>query len=202
MKPGFFITFEGPEGSGKSTQAAHLAAWLRQQGVSVVVTREPGGTPLGRAVRQWLLSESMDPVTEFLLYTADRAEHVRHVIRPALAAGQVVISDRFVDSSYAYQGFGRGLDLEWLRAVSQPVLEGLVPDVTFLLDLPPEVGLARKAERDRLEQESLAFHRRVREGYRVLARAEPQRFVVLDATQPPEVIVEQVRIEVQRRWRA
>ncbi len=202
MKPGFFITFEGPEGSGKSTQAAHLAAWLRQKGASVVVTREPGGTPLGRAVRQWLLSEGMDPVTEFLLYTADRAEHVRRVIRPALARGQVVISDRFVDSSYAYQGFGRGLDLAWLRAVSQPVLEGLAPDVTFLLDLPPEVGLARKAERDRLEQESLAFHRRVREGYLALAKAEPQRFVVLDATQAPEVIVEQVRLEVQRRWHA
>ena len=200
MKPGFFITFEGPEGSGKSTQAAHLAAWLRQKGASVVVTREPGGTPLGRAVRQWLLSEGMDPVTEFLLYTADRAEHVRRVIRPALARGQVVISDRFVDSSY--EGFGRGLDLAWLRAVSQPVLEGLAPDVTFLLDLPPEVGLARKAERDRLEQESLAFHRRVREGYLALAKAEPQRFVVLDATQAPEVIVEQVRLEVQRRWHA
>jgi len=197
-----FISFEGPEGSGKSTQAARLAAWLRQQGAQATLTHEPGGTELGREVRRWLLHQgaTMSAEAEFLLYSADRAEHVRTVIEPALAAGAFVISDRFVDSSYAYQGYGRGLDLAWLRAVSAGILRGVRPGLTFLLDLPPERGLARLAERDRLEGESLAFHRRVRAGYRALARGEPERFVILDAELPQEELEARIVQEVRNRW--
>ncbi|WP_456446543.1 dTMP kinase [Oceanithermus sp.] len=197
-----FISFEGPEGSGKSTQAARLAARLRARGVAAVLTHEPGGTDLGREVRRWLLHQgvAMSPEAEFLLYSADRAEHVRTVLEPALAAGSFVICDRFVDSSYAYQGYGRGLDLAWLRAVSEGILHGVRPSLTFLLDLPPERGLARLAGRDRLEGESLAFHRRVREGYRSLAQSEPARFVVLDAELPADELEARIDREVISRW--
>lgn len=196
-----FISFEGPEGSGKSTQAGRLASWMRGQGATVTLTHEPGGTELGREVRRWLLHQGvgMSPEAEFLLYSADRAEHVRTVLEPALAAGGFVVSDRFVDSSYAYQGYGRGLDLDWLRAVSEGILR-VRPSLTFLLDLPPEEGLARLSGRDRLEGESLAFHRRVREGYLALAAAEPQRFVVLDARRPPGELEARIRKEVSDRW--
>ncbi len=196
-----FVSFEGPEGSGKSTQAGRLAAWMRGQGATVTLTHEPGGTELGREVRRWLLHHdaSMSAEAEFLLYSADRAEHVRTVLEPALAAGGFVVSDRFVDSSYAYQGYGRGLDLDWLRAVSEGILR-VRPSLTFLLDLPPEEGLARLRGRDRLEGESLAFHRRVREGYLALAAAEPQRFVVLDARRPAGELEACIRKEVSDRW--
>ncbi|ADH64314.1 thymidylate kinase [Allomeiothermus silvanus DSM 9946] len=192
---GWFITFEGPEGAGKSTQVKLLAPWLEAQGREVVLTREPGnGGWLGVEVRRLvLLSEPMSPEAEYLLYSADRAEHVRRVIAPALAAGKVVLCDRYLDSSLAYQGYGRGLDLGWLRAVAVGVTQGLKPHRTFLLDLPPEVGLARFAGRDRLEREPLEFHQRVRAGYLELAKAEPQRFVVLDATQSPEAIQAELR---------
>ena len=197
-----FISFEGPEGSGKSTQAGRLAAWLRARGASVTLTREPGGTLLGQEIRSWLLhrEEPMGEEAEFLLYSADRAEHLRTIVRPALAEGAFVISDRFVDSSYAYQGYGRGLDLDWLRAVSAGILRGVRPSLTFLLDLPPERGLARLAGRDRLEGESLEFHRRVREGYRSLARSEPERFVVLDAELPADELENRITREVITRW--
>jgi dTMP kinase len=191
-----WITFEGPEGAGKSTQMRLLAEWL-QSSRPVLQTREPGGTPLGQSIRQMLLHESqMTFEAEYLLYSADRAEHRAKVIAPALQQGQIVLCDRWLDSSLAYQGYGRGLDLAWLGAVAEGATGGIKPDKTFLLDLPPEVGLARFVERDRLEREPLAFHRRVREGYLALAKAEPQRFVVLDATQEAETIQKVLRQEI------
>jgi dTMP kinase len=192
--PGLFLTFEGPEGAGKSTQIRLLAAWLHEQGFSVVETREPGGTRLGQGIRQLLLyQDQMCAEAEYLLYSADRAEHMQTLIRPALAQGQTVLCDRWLDSSLAYQGFGRGLKLDWLRAVAEGAVQGVQPDKTFLFDLPPEVGLARLANPDRLERENIEFHRRVRQGYLQLASAEPERFVVLDAMQTPEILQGQVR---------
>ncbi len=196
-----FISFEGPEGSGKSTQAGRLSVWLRGLGATVTLTHEPGGTALGEEIRRWLLhcDADMGPEAEFLLYSADRAEHVRTVLEPALAGGNFVICDRFVDSSYAYQGYGRGLDLSWLRAVSKKILR-VQPSLTFLLDLPPEQGLKRLADRDRLEGESLEFHRRVRKGYLDLASTEPGRYVVLNATLPEHELARRIQEEVSKRW--
>lgn len=191
---GLFLTFEGPEGAGKSTQTRLLAQWLSEQGHSIVQTREPGGTALGKDVRQLLLHQDhMVPEAEYLLYSADRAEHMQTLIKPALETGQIVLCDRWLDSSLAYQGYGRGLDLEWLRAVAVGATQGVKPVRTFLFDLPPEVGLARFESRDRLEREPLEFHQRVREGYLELAKLEPERFVVLDATQTPEQLQDQLR---------
>ncbi|RIH86558.1 dTMP kinase [Calidithermus roseus] len=192
---GLFITFEGPEGAGKSTQVRLLAEWLREQGRAVLTTREPGdGGVVGAEIRQLLLHHhDMTPEAEYLLYSADRAEHVRTVLRPALERGEIVLCDRYLDSSLAYQGYGRGLSLGWLRAVAEGVTGGLKPHRTFLLDLPPEVGLMRFDSRDRLEREPLEFHRRLREGYLELAMAEPERFVVLDATQSVEAIQQSLR---------
>lgn len=195
---GLFITFEGSEGAGKSTQARLLAEWLRAKGREVVLTREPGGTRLGQAIRGLLLHQDhMCAEAEYLLYSADRAEHMQTLIRPALQQGQVVLCDRWLDSSLAYQGYGRGLDLRWLRAVAQGATQGIRPHKTFLFDLPPEVGLERFEGRDRLEREPLEFHRRVRQGYLELARAEPERFVVLDATQPLEALQAQLRAHLE-----
>lgn len=195
---GLFITFEGPEGAGKSTQARLLAEWLREKGHEVVLTREPGGTRLGQDIRELLLhQEHMCYEAEYLLYSADRAEHMQTLIRPALDRGRVVLCDRWLDSSLAYQGYGRGLDLDWLRAVASGATQGIKPHKTFLFDLPPEVGLRRFEGRDRLEREPLEFHQRVRRGYLELARAEPQRFVVLDATQPLEALFEELKGHLQ-----
>ncbi|WP_018466871.1 dTMP kinase [Calidithermus timidus] len=192
---GLFISFEGPEGAGKSTQVRLLAKWLRAQGRAVLTTREPGdGGAVGAEIRRLLLHHhDMTPEAEYLLYSADRAEHVRTVLRPALERGEVVLCDRYLDSSLAYQGYGRGLPLEWLRAVAEGATGGLKPHRTFLLDLPPEVGLRRFDSRDRLEREPLAFHHRLRQGYLELARLEPERFVVLDATQSVEAIQQSLR---------
>jgi len=184
---GALVTVEGVEGAGKTTQAARLADALRRDGHEVVLTREPGGTELGRALRRMLLDEaSPGPTaeTELLLYLADRAEHVRRVVRPALERGAIVIADRFSDSTVAYQSFGRGLPLDVVRAVDEFARAGVTPALTFILDLPPEEGLARAravAPADRLERESIEFHGRVREGFRQIARAAPERVVVLDA---------------------
>lgn len=186
---GLFLTFEGPEGAGKSTQVGLLKEWLETAGYAVLTTREPGGTELGKGIRQLVLHQSaMSPQAEYLLYSADRAEHRLSVIAPALLAGKIVLCDRWLDSSLAYQGYGRGLNLEWLREVAKGAVGDLHPDRTFLFDLPPEVGLARFHGHDRLEREPIAFHQRVRQGYLELAKAEPGRFVVLDATQPPEAL--------------
>ncbi|MEI4272583.1 dTMP kinase [Klenkia sp. LSe6-5] len=192
--PGVFIAFEGGEGAGKSTQVARLETWLAGRGVRVRTTREPGATGLGGTLRSIVL----DPATtglsaraEALLYAADRAQHVHEVVRPALVDGQVVVTDRYVDSSLAYQGAGRAFDLAEIRALSRWATEGLLPDLTVLLDLPPELGLARargRATADRLEAESVQFHERVRGTFQALAAAEPDRYLVLDATGAPDAL--------------
>lgn len=198
-----FVTFEGPEGAGKSTQVARLVARLVEAGVAHVATREPGGTALGAGVRDLVLMRDhpVEPLAEFLLYSASRAQLVREVLRPALWRGDVVVCDRYSDSSLAYQGFGRGLPQEFLSTVTWEATGGLRPQITFLLDLDPAEGLARAARTgapDRLERADLAFHQRVREGFLTLAEAEPERIVVLDATRPPEELAELVWTLVAR----
>ncbi len=192
---GFFITFEGPEGAGKSSQIKLLETALSGQGFTVVTTREPGGTPLAEQIRDVVKHyngpETVLPETELLLFAAARAQHVRQVILPALAAGKVVLCDRFCDSTEAYQGAGRALDLDFLRTLNRFAAAGRMPDLTILLDLPPEIGLARAQSRglaqgggsgDRLEAERLDFHRRVRDAYLAIARREPERVRIFDAT--------------------
>jgi len=192
---GIFIAFEGIDGSGKSTQAQLLTAFLGAIGQKVILTREPGD---GIAGVRGLLSHPLSPEAEYLLFSADRAEHVRKVVLPALEEGFWVISDRYLDSSLAYQGYGRGLPLSWLMEVAERATLGLRPHLTFLLDLSPEEALGRLRERakDRFEGEGLAFFQRVREGYLAIARSELRRFVVLDATasasQVQAWVVEQV----------
>lgn len=181
---GCFIAFEGGEGAGKSTQEALLAQALTERGHTVVRTREPGGTPAGEAIRHVLLSpeyEGLDSRAEALLFAAARGEHVARVIRPALERGDVVICDRYIDSSVAYQGFGRELGPKRVRDLSLWATHELLPDLTVVLDVDPEVGLARFAERDRLESEPLDYHRTVRAAFLTLAEAEPDRYLVLDA---------------------
>ncbi|MBN1180129.1 MAG: dTMP kinase [Anaerolineae bacterium] len=195
-----FVTFEGPDGSGKTTQAHLLADVLRQQGYAVVSTREPGGSPIGdqiRAVLHDCANTDMTPRAEFLLYSASRAQLVDQVIRPALAEGKVVLCDRFYDSSLAYQGYGRQLDLPALREITRFATGGLVPDLTLYLDLPPDQGLERRllgsGEWNRLDQEALAFHQRVRAGYLALSEMEPTRWCIIDGNRA----VETVQAEVQ-----
>lgn len=203
---GMFITIEGPDGGGKTTQARLLAGWLRERGYEVVLTREPGGSEIGEQIRAVLhdpRNVAMDVRAEVLLYSASRAQHVAQLIRPALAAGKIVISDRYADSTLAYQGYGRGLDLEMVRAITAFATGGLTPDLTLCLDLAPQVGLARRRsgqeEWNRLDAETLEFHRRVRAGYLELAGQEPARWVVIDADRPPEVVQAQIRSVVQER---
>lgn len=195
-----FITLEGGEGVGKTTQQALLAERLQREGYACVSTREPGGTALGRALREILLhGDPLTPLAELLLYAADRAEHVNKVIAPALAVGQVVICDRFTDSTLAYQGYGRGLDLQQVRQLNHLATGGLQPHLTLWLDLPPEVGLARTGLADRLEQERLEFHRRVHQGFQALAAAEPQRIVRIDAGGSPLEVAARIWSVVQPR---
>jgi dTMP kinase len=198
---GLFITLEGGEGSGKSTQAKALAARLEERGYGVCFTHEPGGTELGRAVQRLLEGEDVPaPLAELLLFVADRAQHVREVIAPALAAGKVVVCDRFADSTLAYQGFGRGLDASLIRRLNDEATGGLKPHVTLLLDVAPEVGLAREgAQLDVTGRESREFHERVRQGFLALAREEPERFVVIDAALAPEEVSELVMTAVENR---
>lgn len=204
-----FITFEGPEGSGKSTQIALLAGYLRQQGFSVLATREPGGTLIGDRVRACVHDIEhtvMASTTELLLYSASRAQLVAEVIRPALAAGQIVLCDRFSDSTMAYQGYGRGLELEDLAAITRFATGGLKPDLTLLLDIDVEKGLARRVggggEMNRLDLEAIDFHNRVRRGYHRLAAAEPERWVIIPADRPHEVVQAEIRQVVGERLRS
>jgi len=186
-----FVVFEGGEGAGKTTQIARLSAALTASGHAVITTREPGGSGVGQAIRALLLDPqtgSLAPRTEALLYAADRAEHVASVIRPALELGTVVISDRYIDSSLAYQGAGRSLPLDDVALISRWASEGLVPDLTIVLDVDPRVGLSRFAGADRLEAESLDFHDRVRQGFLDLAATDSSRYLVVDAAQPPDAI--------------
>ncbi len=191
---GLFITLEGPEGAGKSTNRDYLAGHLRDQGLDVLLTREPGGTPLAERIRELLLApseEKMHADTELLLVFAARAQHLAEVIRPALARGAVVLCDRFTDATYAYQGGGRGLSVERIATLERFVQEGLQPDLTLLFDLPVEVGLSRAAARgrlDRFEQEGLAFFEAVRQAYLARASADPQRYRLVDAAQPLSVV--------------
>jgi len=182
-----FITFEGIEGSGKSTQAKLLYEWFLDRGRRVVLTREPGGTEAAERIRDLILrewEESFPPFSELCLYLAARGFHVKNLIKPSLSEGAVVICDRFSDSTLAYQGYGRGLDLELIKKMNREVTEGIKPDLTFLIDVPVEVGLERigKRRRDRIEGESLEFHRRVRRGFLDIAGKEPERVVVVDGT--------------------
>ncbi|MGH3171782.1 MAG: dTMP kinase, partial [Trebonia sp.] len=194
---GLFIAFEGGEGTGKTTQARLTSIWLREQGYDVVTTHEPGATKVGMRLRALLLDTAhtgMSPHTEMLMYAADRAEHVASVIEPALERGAVVITDRYIDSSLAYQGSGRGLRSADIARLNSWATGGRMPDLTILLDMPPEAGLGRrKQSADRLEAEPAEFHRRVRAGFLALARAEPSRYLVLDATQPLDVLTAEIR---------
>lgn len=200
-----FITFEGPEGAGKSTQVQLLAKALRAEGHAVLVTHEPGGTPVGEAIRKLLLAPDETggpgPAAEALLFAAARAQLVDAVIRPALAQGQIVLCDRFSDSTLAYQVGGRGLPGDAVARLIAFATGGVKPDLTFLLDLAAAIGLARKrsAPVDRLEQEQLAFHERVRSAYLALARQEPGRIVVLDAERPARELAASIREHVRAR---
>ncbi|MBI2871237.1 MAG: dTMP kinase [Candidatus Omnitrophica bacterium] len=205
-RKGKFITFEGPEGSGKSTQIRALSRFLKEQGIRCVVTREPGGTEIGEAVRSVLLKERrarVHPHTELFLYMAARAQLVREVIRPELLKGRWVLSDRFLDASIAYQGYGHGLAAGWIRSLGRAATGGLVPDITFLLDVEAGRGLKRarrlKGRTDRIEAKPLAFHRRVRRGYLSLARREPRRIRVIPAGDSKAHVQKRIRDEL-RRW--
>jgi dTMP kinase len=202
---GLFITLEGGEGTGKSTQIARLAAEFSSRGLIVTSLREPGGTPLGDRVREILLDPAMAGMShwaEVFLYEASRAELVDAVILPALDRGEVVLCDRFTDSTLAYQGFARGLDLDALRALNERATHGLEPDVTVLIDVEPSVGLGRATAQgpaDRLEAEGFAFHEAVRAGFLVLAAEEPGRFVVADGSGSPDEVAAEVWSEVSQR---
>jgi dTMP kinase len=198
-----FITLEGPEGGGKSTQAARLAEWLRAQGFDVLALREPGGTAIGDRVRAILMdrvNSGMDARAELLLFCASRAQMMSEKVRPHLASGGVVICDRFADSSLAYQGYGRGLEIGILRALLAFATFGVKPDLTLCLDIDAEAGLRRRlanqAEWNRLDAEALEFHRRVRAGYLELAAAEPGRWRVIDADRPADEVEADIRAAV------
>lgn len=201
MEKGKFITVEGVDGAGKSTQMAVIDQALRERGIDLVRTREPGGPETAEKIRKLLLNEPMSPKCELMLMFAAREENLDKIIRPALAKGQWVLCDRFTDASYAYQGYGRGRSIEEIRALENFVHPDLKPDLTVLFDVPTEVAAARLSRKlDRFEKESQDFHRRVREGYLRMAKAEPERFYVVDGTQRPEQISAQLR-EVFAQWK-
>ncbi len=202
---GKFIVLEGVEGAGKTTNLRFIEHWLSERGVEVLTTREPGGTPIGEQIRAILLdpaNQAMCVDTEALLMFAARAQHVAEKIKPALSRGQWVVSDRFVDASYAYQGVARGMPFERLDALAAWTLRGFTADMTFIFDLPPEVGMARVAARgagkDRFEQEALSFFDKVRQAYLARASRAPERYAVIDAAQPLEAVQKQI-VEVLER---
>jgi dTMP kinase len=192
-----FISFEGVEGAGKTTQIARLAARLREAGrQDVLTTREPGDGPLGAELRRLALHPPMgmmvEPRAELLIMMADRAQHVSQVIRPHLDSGGIVLCDRYADSSLAYQGYGRGLDLTEIAYLNSYATGGLMPDLTILLDLDPSVGLARQSERNIMEDEALPFHQRIRAGFLALGEAEPDRWRVVESSRPPHTVHDEV----------
>jgi dTMP kinase len=201
---GFFITFEGIEGSGKSTQIKLLCNQLMESGYQVIATREPGDGELGGRIRELLLSvsSSLDALSEMFLLAADRTRHVIEIVSPALQKGAIVISDRYTDSSIAYQGFGRGLPIEFIETINNAAVKGLVPDMTIVLDIDPHISLERSRLRlrqqnmfeaeGRFEQENMEFHQRVREGYLKIAESFPERFTVVDASSNPPVLNDQI----------
>lgn len=206
-----FITFEGGDGTGKTTQIKAVANYLDEQDRSFIVTREPGGTALGKMIRKVLLEAGATRIaasTELFLYLADRAQHVDEVIMPALRSDKIVLCDRFTDSTLAYQGYGRGIDVGWLRQLNDTASGIVRPDLTFLFDCPVAIGLARAARRgaqsanrsqeDRFEREKLEFHERVREGFLELARAEPERFRIIDASRSIAEMAKQIREIIDR----
>lgn len=202
MKQGIFITLEGPDGSGKSTQIQYIKEYFEENGMPCVFTREPGGTAIGEKLRAIILdrdNSEMSSMTEALLYAASRAQHVEELIKPALAEGKAVVCDRFIDSSIAYQGYGRGLG-EPVRIINELAVDGCLPDVTFLMVLSPEEGKSRIGGRsqDRLEQEKLEFHNRVYEGYRKLAQDYPQRFVEINASGDRESVRREIYAHLER----
>ena len=207
VRPGAFITVDGPDGGGKTTQAERLAAYLRDRGVLVHLTREPGGTWLGERIRDLLLERTgstapTDPLADAMLFDAARRQLVQEVIRPSLDAGETVICARFTDSTLAYQGYGAGLDIDVLRRLNDLTTGGLRPDLTIILDVPVEAGLARKAPGDvtRFEAEfDLAFHHRVRQGFLTLAAAEPDRIAVIDATGDIDAVGDEIGALVDER---
>jgi dTMP kinase len=199
-----FITFEGPDGSGKTTQARMLAEYLESRGMAVLHTREPGGTPISEQIREVILTtrnQSIADATEALLYSAARAQIVAELIRPALGAGKIVVCDRYADSTMAYQGYGLGLDLQALRVITQFATGGLVPDLTFYVDVPVELGLARRhrGETNRLDLKDPMYHSRVREGFLKMAQAEPQRWIVIDGTRSVDEVQEEIRAKLERK---
>jgi len=200
-----FISFEGIEGSGKTTHVKHTVRFLKDKGHDCVITREPGGTRIGKKIRAILLdpmSKDMDPLAELLLYTADRAQHIKEFILPLLSDGKMVLCDRYYDATMAYQGFARGLDIGLIEKMHKLLFENLKPDITLLLDLPPEIGLARAwkqietgtrtGEETRFEEETLSFHKKVRSGYLELARLEPERFRIIDASKDEHGVREEI----------
>lgn len=202
---GLFITLEGLEGSGKTTQQRQVVRNLRDRGLDVILTREPGATRLGKKIRQLLLDpdwDEMTPRAEILLFAADRAQHVEEIVKPALKKGKIVISDRYFDSNLAYQGYGRGLDIEMVRKINLWAVDYLKPDLTFFLDLPVEVGLARARAQtadklgDRLEREELNFYQQIRAGYLELAK-ESERFRVIDANRTIEEVNSEILQEIE-----
>jgi dTMP kinase len=202
-----FITLEGIEGSGKTTQINHLCRFLENKNHECVITREPGGTEIGKKIRSILLdpkNKDMEPMTELLLYFSDRAQHINQIVNPALSEGKTVICDRYFDATLVYQGYARGLDMKLITRLHELVLEGLEPDLTFLLDISPEIGLARAwkqidkgsrtGDETRFEKEAISFHQKIRAGYLELARLKPQRFQIIDASQEKE----KVRIDIEK----
>lgn len=199
-REGYFITLEGGDGSGKTTVLGRVAAYLQNHSMPYLITREPGGIEIAEKIRSIILDPAhtaMDARTEALLYAASRSQHLAEVVEPALKEGLTVLCDRFVDSSLVYQGFARGLGIEEVRSINQFATGGLMPDLTFYLDVDPEVGLSRIAanqdrEVNRLDLESLAFHQKVREGYGLVNKSDPQRIVVLDANRPIHMVEQDI----------
>lgn len=219
-KRGFFISFEGGEGGGKSTQIRRLKSILKRNKIPVLITLEPGGTKIGRKIRELLLNpknKNLSKRAELYLYEADRAQHVEEVVLPALKAGKVVITDRYADSSTVYQGICRGLGVNWTESLNDFATGGLYPDLVIVLDVPETIGLARVRSRlrsdpkllgkrrvvkmDRLEREKASFHKKVREGFIALSKKHPKRIVLVDATQTPEEISQEILRHIEKRWR-